>query len=262
MNKRYIDFVPTKTGANRAAGSARPAHVARQTRPAGSSVTGSSAAPVTRPVAPVRQAKPVRPVAPAARPAVPVRAARSVNAAKPVTSVRPAEALVRAGAVPALGVVEDLSSKFVKTDVPKRPLSQAPEPSQATLAAAKAKKVKSRHLLRSAPGKHVEKPVENSGTAGVNQAPDKTAFKTPQSPFISNAKVEKRPLSGNVYPRKMVNTPVSTKVGDKAKVGTKGPVAIIAKPEKESHVGIVVTIIITIILGAAAGTAAFLLLPK
>ena len=41
-----------------------------------------------------------------------------------------------------------------------------------------------------------------------------------------------------------------------------GPVTIISKPEKESKVSLVVTIIITIILGAAAGTVAFLLLPK
>ncbi len=42
----------------------------------------------------------------------------------------------------------------------------------------------------------------------------------------------------------------------------KGPVTIITKPEKDSHVGIIVTIIMTIILGATAGTVAFLLLPK
>jgi len=41
-----------------------------------------------------------------------------------------------------------------------------------------------------------------------------------------------------------------------------GPMTIIEKPEKDSKVGMVVAIILTIILGAAAGTVAFLLLPK
>lgn len=72
--------------------------------------------------------------------------------------------------------------------------------------------------------------------------------------FINTEKVEKRPLSKNVYkPRKIVVTP---------KEEPKGTVTIIEKPEKDSKMGLVVTIIITIILGAAAGTVAFLLLPK
>ena len=162
--------------------------------------------------------------------------------------------------MPKLGVVEDLNTKFVKTDVPKRPLNQAPSLSQATLAEAKAKKVGAkRGLRRSKAAKPVEKPVENINSVGAFREAEKATFKTPQSPFITNAKVEKRPLSGNVYPKKAV---ASGSVAGSAKEGPKGPVAIIAKPEKESHVGIIVTIIITIILGAAAGTVAFLLLPK
>ena len=70
--------------------------------------------------------------------------------------------------------------------------------------------------------------------------------------FINQDKVAKRPLSKNVY-RKNV---------EPAKESTKKPVTIIAKPEKDTKVGVIITIIITIILGAAAGTVAFLLLPK
>ena len=66
----------------------------------------------------------------------------------------------------------------------------------------------------------------------------------------------KRPLSKNVYKK---TAPVA-KVA--AKEEPKGPVTIITKPEKDAHVSVIVTIIITIILGAAAGTVAFLLLPK
>ena len=74
----------------------------------------------------------------------------------------------------------------------------------------------------------------------------------PKSPFINQNRVEKRPLSKNVYKKPIPKTeePVS------------GPVTIIAKPEKEKGINLVITIIITIILGAVAGTVAFLLLPK
>ena len=78
------------------------------------------------------------------------------------------------------------------------------------------------------------------------------AFMVPKTTFINQEKVVKRPLSKNVYQKKIV-TP---------KEEPKGPVTIITKPEKDAHVNLVVAIILTIILGAAAGTVAFLLLPK
>ena len=65
-------------------------------------------------------------------------------------------------------------------------------------------------------------------------------------------KIAKRPLSKNVY-YKTIEVPKET---------PSAPVTIIDKPEKDSKVGVVVTIIVTIVLGAAAGTVAFLLLPK
>ena len=77
-------------------------------------------------------------------------------------------------------------------------------------------------------------------------------FKVPKTPFINQEKVAKRPLSKNVYQKKVV-TP---------KEEPKGPVTIISKPEKDAHVSLIVAVILTIILGAAAGTIAFLLLPK
>lgn len=77
-------------------------------------------------------------------------------------------------------------------------------------------------------------------------------LKIPKVAFVNTEKIVKRPLSKNVYQKKIV-TPEEK---------PQGPVTIIAKPEKDSRVSLVVTIIITIILGAAAGTVAFLLLPK
>ena len=73
-----------------------------------------------------------------------------------------------------------------------------------------------------------------------------------KSPFVNTEKVTKRPLSKSVYQKKVV---VPKEEPSKT-------VTIITKPEKDSKVGIVVAIILTIILGAAAGTVAFLLLPK
>lgn len=94
--------------------------------------------------------------------------------------------------------------------------------------------------------KPVEKSVEKS------QIKSSKSFEIPKAQFINQEKVVKRPLSKNVY-RKEVVAP---------KEEPKGPVTIIAKPEKDAHVSMVVAVIITIILGAAAGTVAFLLLPK
>ena len=110
------------------------------------------------------------------------------------------------------------------------------------LVEAKSKKVKASKEVRKtekAVEKTVEKPVE------------KTA-EIPKYPFINQEKVKKRPLSKNVY-RKEIKTPVEE---------PKGPVTIISKPEKDAHASLIITIILTIILGAAAGTVAFLLLPK
>ena len=82
----------------------------------------------------------------------------------------------------------------------------------------------------------------------------KAKLKLPPKPnFVNTEKVRKRPLSKNVYPKKVVVPKEET---------PSAPVTIIDKPEKDSKVGLIVTIIITIILGAAAGTVAFLLLPK
>ena len=146
-----------------------------------------------------------------------------------------------------LGVVEPLTPKFVKTDVPKRPLSEKPhfKTDETSIARLKAKKVG--NLKKTA-----DKPVENS-----KKKAEKSTYKTPKQPFINQDKVVKRPLSRsakqkNIYQKKV----------EAPKEEPKDPVTIIAKPEKQAHIGMIVTIILTIILGAAAGTVAFLLLPK
>ena len=93
--------------------------------------------------------------------------------------------------------------------------------------------------------------LENKVVAKANVA-ESEKMKIPQTRFVNTEKVAKRPLSKNVYQKKIVVP----------KEEPQGPVTIIHKPEKDSKVGLIVTIIITIILGAAAGTVAFLLIPK
>lgn len=168
-------------------------------------------------------------------------AAEPVVRPAPKKTVRKTETVAFAGEKKLrLGAVEDLNPKFVKTDVPKRPLSSASHfaTKKTGVAAAKAQKVGMKGTTAKTEVRPVEKPM---GT-----------YQTPKSPFINQGKVQKRPLSKNVYAKKVV-VPVEE---------PKGPVTIISKPEKQAHVGMIVTIILTIILGAAAGTVAFLLLPK
>ena len=135
-----------------------------------------------------------------------------------------------------LGVIEDLGTSYRETSVERSHFNESKE----GVRAAKAKKVGLR-----------EEVSEKASGLTTKPKGDKT-YKTPKSPFINQDKVEKRPLSKNVY-RKKVEGP---------KEEPKGPVTIITKPEKQAHVSLIVTIILTIILGAAAGTVAFLLLPK
>ncbi len=229
MKKQYIDFVPAGKAV---ATTATVATVATGKGATERKTTGRSEAKAAR-----------------------VGAARSARVAKPATArakmtaanVRKTEQVSFANEGK-MGVIEELNPKFVKTDVPKRPLSDKPHfnAAQREIAKIKAQKV-------------VEKPVENYVKKSVEKPKEQAAVKEkadtyqmPKTPFINQGKVEKRPLSKNVYAKKIA---VATEE-------PKGPVTIISKPESQAHVGLIVTIILTIILGAAAGTVAFLLLPK
>lgn len=216
MNKRYIDFVPAKSKAKTAKrGQAAPrvVHAELPKKPT-----------IQKPA--VQKVAVQRPVAKKPIVKKPVRKA-STSVSKPSVT-------------PALGVVEDFGGGNVVA--PKQPLSNGPV---ASASEAKAQKVKAERILRSTP-----KDKEASEKPAASKT--NSTYKAPNSPFINQSKVEKRPLSKNVYQKKIAVP----------KEEPKGPVTIISKPEKDSHVGIIVTIIMTIILGATAGTVAFLLLPK
>ncbi len=188
---------------------------------------------------------------------------------------------------PKFGIIEDYQPKFVKTDVKKRPLNTAKKTTPAK------RVVKSSAETRTEVGAgkggigtasvdkrgntssmsrntgYTEKGSMTSAASRINNArPDSTrlragvtttprlsganALKRTKSPFVNTEKITKRPLSKNVYQKKAVVP----------KEEPSGLVTIIAKPEKDSKAGLIIAIILTIILGAAAGTVAFLLLPK
>lgn len=190
---------------------------------------------------------------------------------------------------PVLGMIEDSSTKFVKTDVPKRPLGDRSHfvTHKTGVSAIKAQKVGVRKASEmgavkrdlsvsqankkdrmtggvaakrgvggkvAVGGSATGKNAVGRSVAGKNATRKNAAatFKTPKTPFINQNKVQKRPLSKNVYPKKV---PVATKEPS-------GPVTIISKPEKQARISLIVTIVLTVVLGAAAGVIAFLLLPK
>lgn len=264
MNKRYIDFVPAKkkgVQATRPAKQAEKQPVSQPARRVVSQNVKSAVGQNVRPAASVRRASTqTRTV----RAEVPRASATRVATTRTVTTSRAAE---MGGAMPraamssaklkeasALDEIENLNKRFVETNVPKRSLGSR---NDEELLRAKAKRIKAGNAMRPMSGvnatnrvKPVEKPVQKSTKTGASGA-----FKPPVTAFINSEKVVKRPLSKNVYQKQPAKKSIKT-------VEPKGPVTIIAKPEKDAHVSIVVTIIITIILGAAAGTVAFLLLPK
>ena len=263
MNKRYIDFVPsdsakkTKKSANNTGGTVaprrvssghsaeqfvahpEPRHEARNTartaaRPAVR--TRSAARPEAQSVARPAVRNVARPaVRNDARPAV-RNAARPVarNAARPTTE--PEARVATRGAE--RGTTRGMSRKAYVPPVTERPA----------------------RARRATKSEHVDfgviedlEPAEDRVKTERKPLTNKT-MTIPRTPFINQNRVEKRPLSKNVYRQKPAPTP--------KKEEAVGPVTIIAKPEKEKHVGLIITIILTIILGAAAGTVAFLLLPK
>ena len=255
MNNRYMDFVPgkvTKTAGPRAAtaktttarttvvraAGAKPAVKRISATKTGATRAGAMRAGATR--AAVKKTAVVK------RQAVvretPKATTKVITSAKKTAATQSSKGL---SLTPGLGVIEDLSPKFVKTEVPKRPLSdgRARRDLDEDLKAVKSRKV---GVSKRGKKKEEEKKPEKKAT-GASET-----FTTPKSPFISHAKVAKRPLSKNVYQKKI----------EPSKEKETGPVTIITKPEKDSSAGIVIGIILTVVFGALAGTVAFLLLPR
>lgn len=251
MSKQYMDFAPRKA--------ARTASASKRAAEAHSGVTRAKKPVTARQTTKTATARPVARKSTVQGTGVKKPTVRSTGAGTFSSEKKPK-----------LGAIEDLSPKFVKTDVPKRPLGAGGthfRTKKTGVAAVKAQKVglqgartnmkpkAAAKPVAKTGAKLVEKPVENSDAAGATaMAAAAEKYQVPKSPFINQGKVQKRPLSKNVYAKK-IEIP-------KEVLEAKGPVTIISKPEKQAHTGMIVTIILTIILGAAAGTVAFLLLPK
>ena len=259
MNRKYIDFVPTSKVGNTSKRTSTPQRrVVREVREESVVVAMPDSAGVVR-------SRGFR--------ATTVRENRAPEP-EPMYSVPESEPSSDDFSINnslKLGVVEDYNPKFVNKDVPKRPLHHdtpryatvadrtAVRQEQSDLAEIKAKKVKTglmgRHKKTGIKSVEESAPVQPAtGAAGAAQMRNVGGTYTPpRSPFINQEKVVKRPLSSkNVYQR----------AAPAPKEEAKSPVTIIEKPEKDSKMGLLVTIILTIILGAAAGTVAFLLLPR
>lgn len=239
MTRRYMDFAPKKTS--------------RTTGASGGVVRKKTAAGVTvKRTTGLRAARPTTVKKPTVARAA---AVRSTGVAKTTTTKKPAVRVAQNTAPMGraklahtgvkLGEIEDVNPKFVMTDVPKRALGDT----GVTAVSAKAQKVGAR-------AKTVKKADTTSRMKLANEK--KKTYTVPKAPFINQDKVAKRPLSKNVY-KKQIDA--LEKVPPKGVISDK-TVTIIAKPEKDSKVGVIVTIVLTIILGAVAGTVAFLLLPK
>ena len=168
-----------------------------------------------------------------------------------------------------LGEIEDV--KFVNTNVEKRALggnfglddSLYNKRAAGDVKAVKARKIGNRMGIGTRNNAGIGRQAVDLGDdtkSNIQKEAKAATYAVPKSPFINQDKVKKRPLSKNVYRKQS-----TVKSNDfKAMSGEKGgeTVTIVSKPEKDSKVGVVVAIILTIILGAVAGTVAFLLLPK
>ena len=250
MNKRYIDFVPAREP----------------------EIKGVAKKSVPEPEVDVRQVMRER-----REPGVSTGYSRKLVTQRAMPGARGVS-----GEEPKYGVIEDYRPKFVQTEVKKRPLSGAqgagkhgqtmqramgavpkkgatPVPrrgdvrdAEDALIDAKRKKIAGAAAALESAMQKAEEIGQERKSVRESRREARKAAKLPKTPFVNTDKIDKRPLSKNVYKRKVVVP----------KEEPSGPVTIIEKPEKDSKVGMIVAIILTIILGAAAGTVAFLLLPK
>ena len=157
---------------------------------------------------------------------------------------------------PKFGVIEDYSPKFVRTEVVKRPLG-AKKPISVGGTTNRVTPVKKSIKPVAKPA---VKPMVRTAPKAAPKA--KTTIEGPRiTKFLNTNKIEKRPLS-KTYAKNLVPAvqPVVEEKPEKRK--KKSPERIITKPDKDSKAGMIIAVILTIILGAAAGTVAFLLLPK
>lgn len=202
---------------------------------------------------------------------------------------------------PQFGVIEDFQPRFLNTEVEKRPLSGALalEPQEAQT---EVKPAQQRAKAGNAKIERKTRNVRNvgdapaAGNAGINSAAERTRaarqtkMQIPKARFINQNKVAKRPLSKTAYAEPGYGTVSGTRTGVSAAGGmvrggatiaggatggkaggakmakkienAGGALKVKKNAPKGGAAGMICAIILTVILGAAVGTVAFLLLPK
>jgi len=218
-------------------------------KPAAKPAIKPAVASVTKPVA-KSAAKPV--IKPVAKPSVAAKVVR-----KPVENhvEKSVEKPVENGFEEfdsIFGVIEDYHPAKQPEKIAKRPLSTPEKRQKAQQTIDDALEELEKEDITSATSNTSKPQPEDTPAGRSNRLND--LLKAGKSPFIRTNAIEKRPLSNSVAPKKPVINSIKEEPSD--------PATIIEKPEKDAHVGIIITVILTIIFGAAIGTAAFLLLPK
>lgn len=233
MNKRYIDFVPAKNEIPKG-GIAKAKSI---------KVTDKGAAKPAAKPAP----KPIKKITRRIPPANPL-----LDEEIEIEEIFAEKEEPKKAAKPAPKPA--VKPNFVKANVKKRPLGAA----KAAPKAASVKVAKAAAKPKMAPEEIAAAAIAKAATPAKPATPKRPAPLGQRAKFINTNKIEKRPLSGVVARKKPLPTPKASELTAKPKA----PEKIIAKPEKDSKAGLIIAIILTIILGAAAGTVAFLLLPK
>ena len=238
MKKRYIDFVPVDKG-SAAKGPARTVARPKAAKPT-SKATVKSAPRATQKAAPK----------PAAKPVVKAKITRREPDELPIEELfverkRPAGVSTglktpapAKGKEPKYGVIEEYHRPGTK---PATSAVSAARPASAARGAGAARGIS---MARGAGARPVARDAASANKSYIR----------PATHFINTEKIEKRPLSkSSILKKKPVVIPEKE---------PSDPARIITKPEKDSKAGLIIAVILTIILGAAAGTVAFLLLPK
>ena len=193
MNKRYIDFVPTKGASDKEVKVKATRASVSSTRTRSVATSGTSAKKVETKVVMARSTQVSN-----SKQAVRIGQSRKTSVvyrSMPETSQassRKVKRGLRMDDDSGLGVIEDLNTKFVKNEIEKRPLGGTRPVVKDELKVAKSKKLLGRRMRKTGV-EPVEKPVENSARNSVGSA-GKATYKMPNHPFINQEKVIKRPL--------------------------------------------------------------------
>lgn len=255
MSKRYIDFAPVrkKGGVSGVAKSATKASANANVAKNGAPMVGKKVPMVRNEALTVRKGAPRRVVA--KKPPVKKLGPEEVPLEEIFGEKLQPVGVSKGLKEPAYGVIEDYQPKFVSAEVKKRPLGAAR--SISAVGAQPRSKVA-----------HAGAGVATGAKVGASMAKKETTASASLAPmrtrFLNTNKIEKRPLSARTaYANKVATvSKEAVKEEKKEQKKSKGPERIIAKPDKDSKAGLIIAVILTIILGAAAGTVAFLLLPK